>query len=153
LLFHMQTPAAQQAGAALNLAEAPKQVQQAGLHHAQLQVGVADAALQAGDQQAAQFAQIAGGFRQVLEVDQLQAGQQFADLGLGQLILADLGTQAADVAELVVDAAPQHADVVAQTLAEAVDVLAQVGQVGIGGNVVALVTRLGVVGGQGAEGG
>src|SRR5690606_17891639 len=99
LLFHMQTPAAQQAGAALNLAEAPKQVQQAGLHHAQLQVGVADAALQAGDQQAAQFAQIAGGFRQVLEVDQLQAGQQFADLGLGQLILADLGTQAADVAE------------------------------------------------------
>src|SRR5690606_19820825 len=110
-------------------------------------------ALQAGDQQAAQFAQIAGGFRQVLEVDQLQAGQQFADLGLGQLILADLGTQAADVAELVVDAAPQHADAVAQAFAEAVHVLAQVGQVGIGGNVVALVTRLGVVGGQGAEGG
>src|SRR5690606_1586567 len=111
--------------------------------------GVADTALQAGDQQTAQFAQVAGGVGQVLEIDQLEAGEQFADLGLGQLVLANLGAQAADIAELVVDAAPQHANAVGQALAEAVDVLAQIGQIGVGGSEVALVARLGVMGGQG----
>ena len=68
-----------------------------------------------------QLAQFAAGLRQFGEADQLQAGEQLADLGLRQLVLADLRGQAADVAELVVDPAPQHADGVAQAFAEGVD--------------------------------
>ncbi|MNM76865.1 hypothetical protein D3C81_887000 [compost metagenome] len=152
LLLHVQQPALEQTGAAADLPEAAEQLQQAALDDAQLLGAGADRALQAGDQQAAQFAQVAGGVGQLREADHFQAGEQFADLRLGQFVLADLGVEGADVAELVVDPAPQHADAVAQGFAEGVDMLLEVRQVGVRRGVVALVAGFLVVRSEGLEG-